>query len=125
MVNELLANGHPVVQEIRAGLSVLEHSFVVLPTGKGEDRDIVIDPTWQRFLPRGKVTDKLPRVLVGTRSSVANQAMASGVDELTARIWQDGGKMTTEQQRQADRQAEAAAEQADADGAWERFAQGR
>lgn len=123
MVNSLLDNGHRVEHEIRSGWTVTEHSYVVLNTCTGDEDEIVIDPTWQQFLPKDKVTIDIPKVLIGTRDSVIEQARRFGVDELTTQLWQKQGiKMTVKQQKQVDLEAKRAADRAEADGAWERFA---
>jgi hypothetical protein len=50
------------------------HEYVELPaTGR------IADATWQQHLPEGTSTDNLPKVLIGTRGDVVEQARAHGV----------------------------------------------
>lgn len=120
MVDSLLDNGYRVEHEIRSGWTVPEHSYVVLDTGLEDE--IVIDPTWQQFLPKNKITLDMPKVLIGTRDDVIGQARYFGVDELTTQLWQKQGiKMTVEQRKRADLEAKQEADLAEENGAWERF----
>lgn len=120
IVESLLDNGYRAEHEIRSGSAVAEHSYATLDIGP--DEDIVIDPTWQQFLPKGTSTEGMPKVLIGTRSSVIEQALRFGVDEATTQLWQKQSiKLTAKQQRRIDLKAEQAADAAVKNGAWERF----
>jgi|GEM_PF-1603105 hypothetical protein len=122
IVEYLLGKGYEEVDhELGCSGDVPEHSYVTLKnTDQGSE--IIIDPTWQQFLPRGKVIANMPKVLMGTRNSVIEQARRFGVDEPTTHIWQKQGfKMTVEQQKRADLEAQQEADRAYKSGAWERF----
>jgi hypothetical protein len=88
----------------------------------GLNTEIVIDPTWQQFLPKDKVSERMPKVLVGTRDEIISQAQRFGVDEFTLKLWRKQEiKMTVSQQKHVDNEAKEAADHAEEDGAWERF----
>ena len=121
ITDSLVENGYTATHEIQNGSTVVEHSFVTVKTRNGEE--LLVDPTWQQFLPKDKITPELPRVLIGDRSEVIAKAREFGVDEKALKIWEyQPNAMTVEQQKLRDRGAEDSADMAFATGAWERFA---
>lgn len=62
-----------------------QHTYLLQRSEDGND--VIIDPTWQQFLPGDKVTDDLPKVLFGTREEVIEQARKAGVPELALDYW--------------------------------------
>lgn len=61
------------------------HNYPVIDAGKGRKNEVIADPTWQQFLL--DPPEDAPRVLVGTRREVIEQAKAYGVDSRTAKVW--------------------------------------
>jgi hypothetical protein len=120
IASHLFENGYYAEHEIRSGWTVTEHSYVTIDVGL--NTEIVIDPTWQQFLPKDKVSERMPKVLVGTRDEIISQAQRFGVDEFTLKLWRKQEiKMTVYQQKHVDNEAKEAADHAEEDGAWERF----
>ena len=62
-----------------------QHSYLLRRTEEGEET--VIDPTWQQFLAKDKLTDELPKVLIGSRQEVVEQARAAGVPDAVLDYW--------------------------------------
>jgi hypothetical protein len=122
MVDTLIDNGYKAEHEVRGGWTVLEHSYVVIDTGSGEE--LIADPTWQQFLPDGADSHDMPRVLMGPRKIVAGQARSFGVDAITAQLWdKQETRVTAKQQREADQIAQDEADRAEDSGAWNKFMQ--
>lgn len=108
--------------EIRNAPGVPEHSYVVMPIGNDE---YVADPTWQQFLSRDKRHPGLPRVLMGGRERVAQQAAAYGVPSEWLGLWRGQGRgMTVAEQRARDKTATRLADEAEAAGKWDAFMRG-
>ncbi len=61
------------------------HNFISVEFQKDE---LVIDGTWQQFVPKRQRHDELPLVLVGTRDEVVEYAGTSGVPQRFHRVWQ-------------------------------------
>jgi len=120
VVNSLLENGHSARHERRGGWSVVEHSYVAITTGTGTE--LLVDPTWQQFLPATKWSDQLPRVLVGERSDIIAKARKYGVDEASLTVWHNTGPPANiETHQKSDQDAARAADEAAKTGGWERF----
>lgn len=62
------------------------HKFVTLEMS-GES--LLVDGTWQQFLPRWKRNLELPRIIVGTRDELVEFAAESGVHSRFHRVWQN------------------------------------
>ncbi|HEX7368339.1 MAG TPA: hypothetical protein VF261_01630 [Candidatus Saccharimonadales bacterium] len=97
---------------------VLAHAIVAT----GDEVDAVIaDATWQQFLPAGfRSPLGLPRVLVGTRSDVAQLAVSYGVPDGMSDLWPNCTIANTQVWRRADRAAAEAA-QAASDELWAQY----
>ena len=61
-----------------------EHRYVTIGD---DDLQIVIDPTWQQFLPPDRLTPELPKILIGTRPEVMRFAQEAGVLSDDALVW--------------------------------------
>ena len=83
MLRPLRDAGYEVSRKSYDYADLADHSYLVLNIS-GEE--IVIDPTWQQFLPESKISSKLPKVLVGTREQVIAQADHYGVGK-AKRFW--------------------------------------
>lgn len=61
-----------------------EHRYVLL--GDKED-EVVIDSTWQQFLPKDALSEDLPKVLIGSREAVIDFAVHAGVSAEDSLVW--------------------------------------
>lgn len=86
ILSYLMDNGIEVKPESRAPYLIDEHRYVVINPGN-PDRELIVDATWQQFLPEGTDTSRLPRALIGTRDEVIAQAESAGVAQTDLRIW--------------------------------------
>jgi len=84
MVSSLIDNGHRAQQEFRGGWNIIAHSYVTVKTANRAE--IVIDPTWQQFLPENKRMAEVPKVLFGSRAKVVSKARSFGVDEFALQL---------------------------------------
>ena len=95
LVSQLLDNGIQAQTESRAHDAIDEHRYVVIKPGdQGDEREVLIDATWQQFLPEGTDTSNLPKALVGTREEVVYQAAAAGIAEGDLKIWKSADTTT-------------------------------
>jgi hypothetical protein len=72
----------------RRGWNVDEHRYLVLDI---DGEEIIVDPSWQQFLPQELRTEDLPRALVGTREEVMEQAFNAGVNPIDTQLWAPKG----------------------------------
>lgn len=120
IVTSLLENNYRAQHEITTTEGVGEHSYVVV--NPSEVDELVIDATWQQFLPDDKVNEDTPKVLVGSRDDIIKRARAYGVIEPALDVWKVPiHGMSIEQQQYNNRCAEAMADNAELEGAWESF----
>jgi len=77
--------GYDVEREIRHDRALGDHSYLTLDISEDE---IIIDPTWQQFLPSARVSSELPKILIGTRDEVKSQARNFGVRNEVLRLWE-------------------------------------
>ena len=87
MLRQLVAMGYEVQQEIRRGVEdINEHSYLLIDPA---EMQIVADATWQQFVPGEVWTPDLPKVLIGDRQDVVEQAKRRGVEEKWLTLWQE------------------------------------
>ncbi len=86
IILSLLENGVHASPDSRRPYLMDEHRYPVINLGNASE-EIVVDATWQQFLPEGTDTSNLPRALVGTRSEVVAQAAQAGVRPENLRLW--------------------------------------
>lgn len=66
-----------------------DHSYLL---NIGEDgNETIIDPTWQQFLKPNQISDSLPKVLIGSREEVIEEARVAGVPEKALEYWKEIG----------------------------------
>lgn len=92
-LQERSIDANPVV---RRGERIDEHRYLKF----GE---MIIDATWQQFIPPNRRSDDLPKVYIGSREGLQDLVDLNGAATWVARLWDvDGpGRMLTVQERVA------------------------
>lgn len=121
LLRDLLKRGHKARHEIHTDEArFVDQNYVVVQTPEGHE--IIADPTWQLYVPEESITSTTPKVLVGTRDEAIAIARDHGVSNKKLKLWEKQSiKMSIEEQKRADREAEEAAERAAQSGGWEKF----
>jgi hypothetical protein len=83
----LVKLGYDPRSVIRARGLLQTHHYIDLESERGL---ILVDGTWQQFVPRKKRTGSLPKVAVGTAEEVVDLATNSGVADANLVYWSEG-----------------------------------
>lgn len=120
IVSRLLEDNYMARHEITTTEGIGEHSYAVLNPDAPDE--LLVDATWQQFLPASQANENTPKVLVGSRRDIIKQARDYGVGESALNVWKRPTyNLSVDQRQHNDRLAEDAAGAADTSGAWESF----